>query len=243
MTNIFGTANHKAITGALDFETLSLLERLDYMTAITISQLDVINQTLPHGDSTEESWQCLKHKRLNTLCTHIQYLESVKVNPSQTCWEKFNDEPIVGPWRPSRRTIGTIVEGTHPEVTGNLERLYKKPTLLDKYNYALSHIRLTAKQYDTLCQGASQGDREVFESNVVITIDSCLTFLKAALVRLKSIEFRATDKELATFLVFLNPLSVHLVNTHDVRSINEVNRNIGITLGWFEHHNITSVRH
>ena len=62
-------------------------------------------------------------------------------------------------------------------------------------------------------------------------------------MRLKSIEFGATDKELATFLVFLNPLSVHLVNTHDVRSINEVNRNIGITLGWFEHHNITSVRH
>ncbi len=213
------------------------------MTAITISQLDVTNQALPHGDNTEDNWQCLKRTRLNTLCTHIQYLESVKVNPNQTCLEGFNNELSIGPWRPSRRTIGTIVEGTHPGFTGNLERLYKKPTLLDKYNYALSHIRLTAKQYDTLSQDASHGDREVFESNVVVTIDSCLNFLKAALERLMSIEFGAIGNELITFLVFLNPLSVHLINTHDVHSINEVNRNIGITMGWFEHHDITTTRH
>ncbi len=239
----FGIASHKAASSDLDFETLSLLERLDYMTAITISQLDVTNQALPHGDNTEDSWQCLKRTRLNTLCTHIQYLESVKVNPNQTCLEGFNNELSIGPWRPSRRTIGTIVEGTHPGFTGNLERLYTKPTLLDKYNYALSHIRLTAKQYDTLSQDASHGDREVFESNVVVTIDSCLNFLKAALERLMSIEFGETGNEFITFLVFLNPLSVHLINTHDVHSINEVNRNIGITMGWFEHHDITTTRH
>jgi hypothetical protein len=115
--------------------------------------------------------------------------------------------------------------------------------LLDKYNYALDYIRLLDKQTETLQQGASGEDGEMFESNVVVTIDSCLSFIKGAIERLESIAFGATDNELITFLVFLNPLSELLAHTHDVCSMNEVNRNIGITMGWFEHHNITSVRH
>jgi hypothetical protein len=152
-------------------------------------------------------------------------------------------ELCIGPWRPSRRTIGTIVEGTHLESAGNLEWLYEKPTLLDNYNYALDHIRLTAKQYDTLSEGTSHDDRKLFASNMVVTINSCLTFLKVARKRLESIEFGASGNEVITFLVFLNPLSVHLTNTHDVRSINEIKQNIGLTMGWLEHHEITSTRH
>jgi len=213
------------------------------MTAITISELDVIDQALPYGDNTEKTWQHIKHAKLEAVGSYVQYLKSAKYNINQVGWVKFNDELFVGPWRPSRRTIGTIVEGVHPGFAGNLEQLIQKPTLLDKYNYALDYIRLLDKQTETLHQGASDKDGEMFESNVVVTIDSCLSFLEAAIERLESIAFGATDNELITFLVFLNPLSEHLNSTHDVRSINEINRNIGITMGWFEHHEVTSASH
>ena len=243
MSKISYMTSRKTAPDDVRLEGYNLLERLDYMTAIAISQLDVIDQALPYGDNTEKTWQHVKCARLEALNSYVQYLESAKVKINQAGWIKFNDELCIGPWRPSRRTIGTIVEGIHPGFAGNLEQLVQKPTLLDKYNYALDYIRLLDKQTETLHQGASGEDGEMFESNVVVTIDSCLSFIKAAIERLESIAFGATDNELITFLVFLNPLSELLVHTHDVRSMNEVNRNIGITMGWFEHHNITSVRH
>ena len=243
LRKIFDMASHKIAPDAVNLANLSLLERLDYITGTTISLLDVIDRALPQGDNTETSWQCFKRAKLDTLCTQIQHLESVKVNLNQACLGKLNDELCIGPWRPSRRTIGTIVEGTHLEFAGNLERLCEKPTLLDNYNYALDRIRLTAKQYDTLSECTSHDDRELFASNVVVTINSCLTFLKVARERLESIEFGATGNEIITFLVFLNPLSVHLANTCDVRSINEIKQNIGLTMGWLEHHKINSTRH
>ena len=109
LRKIFDMASHKIAPDAVNLANLSLLERLDYITGTTISLLDVIDRALPQGDNTETSWQCFKRAKLDTLYTQIQYLESVKVNLNQACLGKLNDELGIGPWRPSRRTIGTIV--------------------------------------------------------------------------------------------------------------------------------------